>query len=640
MIQEMLFDYLDAREATAVGAALADEFVARAPSRPGARNARHEGDDEPLQKCVQRFLHQVGQATQHRRLNFFKRAKLANTFKWRLLEKGVEPQIADELTRVLLVRLASEHAGPMGAEPRVVAGQGREPARKAHSLRARTAELLSAHAYSEALDCLQELLTADPRDAAVRNDLGAALVAMNRYQDGEDQFRRAIGLRPGFAEAHFNLGCVLHASGRHHEAETFLQRALKLKPSHVEARIKLGMVLTALGRVRKARDCYEKALRAAPRSVQAWVGLGRLHEIEGRLDEAEAAYRRAAEIDSRVPAAWAALAGVRKMTPADADWLERAEELTGRGLTAAEEATLRFAMGKFCDDVGDYDRAFDNYRRANELHKSPAAPFARDALARSVDGMMRLYTREAFAQARGAGSDSQRPVFVVGMPRSGTTLVAQIVGSHPDAKAVGELAFWAQAVHKHRDTLAREPFAATLTEKLAAEYQRLLSRISGDALRVVDKATVNFAYLGLIHSVFPRARVICLQRDPIDTCLSSYFQQFSPALNFTMDLTDLADYYREYHRLMGHWRTVLPPGTLLEVPYAELVDKQDQWTRRILGFLGLPWDDHCLNFHQMVRPVVTASAWQVRQKMYRTSVGRWRNYEKFIGPLRALRDLG
>jgi len=635
----MLFDYLDTREATAVGTALADEFVARTPSRSGARSARREGGGDGLDRSVQRFLRQVDQATQHHRLNFFKRAKLANTFKWRLLEKGIDPRIVDDLTRELLVRLSTERARAATAELKAAPAQGRSPARNARLLRARSAELLAARAYSEAFDCLQELLSIDSRDAAVRNDLGAALLALNRYQDAEDQFRRAIGLRSGFAEAHFNLGCVLHASGRHHEAETSLQRALKFKPSHIEARIKLGMVLTALGRVPKARDCYEKALRAAPRSAHAWVGLGQLHAIEGQLAEAEVAYRRAAELDSRASAAWAALAGVRKMTPADAPWLERAEALAASALPAAEEATLRFAMGKFCDDVGDYARAFRNYQRANELHKGPAAPFARDAHARAVDGMMRIYTPEAFAKVRAAASDSQRPVFVVGMPRSGTTLVAQIIGSHRDAKAVGELAFWAQAVHKNRNTLAQDPFAATLTRNLAAEYQRLLSRISGDALRVVDKAPVNFAYVGLIHSVFPRARVICLKRDPIDNCLSCYFQQFSPAMNFTMDLTDLADYYREYHRLMGHWHSVLPPSTLLEVPYAGLVDDQELWTRRILDFLGLPWDDRCLDFHQTVRPVVTASLWQVRQRIYRTSVGRWRNYEKFIGPLRALRAL-
>ena len=628
----MLFDYVDAREATAVGAALADWFVTQTPSRSRARNGR----DVPL-KSVQRFLHQVDSATQHRRLNFFKRAKLANSFKWRLLEKGFDAEVVDELTRAVLLRLTS---GRAGATPAGQAANDSKPrSRGRDAFRARVADLLASGAYGEAHACLEHWVSDDPRDPIAHNYLGAALLALNRYGEAEHEFRRAIELRPEFAEAYVNLASVLHSSGQHHEAETYLQRALRLKPAQVEARIKLGMVLTALGRLPKARDCYQKALRAAPRSAQAWVGLGQLNALEGQFAEAEAAYRRAVESDSRAPAAWAALPGIRRMTPADAPWLERAEELAAGGLSATDEATLRFAIGKFCDDVGDYDRAFGNYRRANELHKLPATPFSRESHARLIDGVMRTYTREALAQPRNAASDSERPVFVVGMPRSGTTLVAQIIGSHHDAKAVGELAFWALAAHKHRDTLAQEPFAETVTARLAAEYLRILARLSRDALRVVDKATLNFAYLGLIHSVFPRARVICLKRDPVDTCLSCYFQQFSPALSFTMDLTDLADYYREHHRLMVHWRTVLPPGTLLEVPYAELVDDQERWTRRILDFVGLPWDDRCLNFHQTVRPVVTASAWQVRQRMYRTSVGRWRNYEKFIGPLRGLRDL-
>ena len=635
----MLFDYLDAREATAVGAALADQFVMQTSSRSGVRNARREGGGDAPHMGVQRFLRHVDQATQHRQLNFFKRAKLANSFKWRLLERGVDATVVDELTQAVLVRLTTERAGPVVTQEAATSVKVRSRPRQANALRARAAELLAAGAHDEARECLEQWVRDDPRDADARNYLGAALLAVNRYGEAERQFRRAIELRPGLAEAYVNLASLLHSSGQHHQAETYLQRALKLKPSHVEARIKLGMVLTALGRLPKARDCYERALRTATGSAQALIGLGQLNAIEGQFAEAEAAYRRAVELDSRAPAAWAALAGVRRMTPADAAWLERAEGLVAGGLAAADEATLRFAMGKFCDDVGDYARAFRNYQRANELHKLPAAPFSRESFAQFVDGMMRVYTRAALAQSRSAGSDSQRPVLVVGMPRSGTTLVAQIIGSHPEARAVGELAFWALAVHKHRSALEREPFAETLRHKLAAEYSRLLSRISGDALRVVDKATLNFAYLGLICSVFPRARVICLKRDPIDTCLSCYFQQFSPAMSFTMDLTDLADYYREYHRLMEHWRAVLPPGTLLEVPYAELVDDQERWTRRILEFVELPWDDRCLSFHETVRPVVTASAWQVRQKIYRTSVGRWRNYGKFIGPLRDLRDL-
>ena len=195
-------------------------------------------------------------------------------------------------------------------------------------------------------------------------------------------------------------------------------------------------------------------------------------------------------------------------------------------------------------------------------------------------------------------------------------------------------------MHKHETDVRRELLAEPLRTKLAAEYLRFLAGHSRDALRVVNKQPLNSDYLGLIHSALPNARMIYLRRDPIDTCLSCYFQQFLPVMNFTLDLSDLAHYYREHQRLVAHWRSVLPPETLLVVPYAELIADQEQWTRRILDFLGLPWDERCLDFHKTVRPVMTASFWQVRQKIYKSSVERWRNYEKFIGPLRGLREMG
>jgi hypothetical protein len=226
-------------------------------------------------------------------------------------------------------------------------------------------------------------------------------------------------------------------------------------------------------------------------------------------------------------------------------------------------------------------------------------------------------------------------LFVVGMPRSGTSLIEQIIASHPAACGAGELGFWDAAARRHGAGLPDE----ALRRRLGGDYLKVLTGHSASASRVVDKATVNADYLGMIHAVFPRARIINLRRDPVDTCLSCYFQQFPSALSYTMDLGDLAHYYREHQRLMDHWRAVLPPGTLLDVPYAEVTAHQETWTRRILEFAGLPWDERCLEFHTNTRAVATASVWQVRQKMYSTSVGRWRNYEKFLGPLKSLRDV-
>jgi hypothetical protein len=265
-------------------------------------------------------------------------------------------------------------------------------------------------------------------------------------------------------------------------------------------------------------------------------------------------------------------------------------------------------------------------------------PYSKEARTGFVDDMRRVYTREVLARAAQSGSDSQRPVFVVGMPRSGTSLIEQIIASHPAARGAGELGFWGDAVHKHEQSVRHKPIGEPLQGKLANSYLQVLAAQAQDGTRVVDKATSNTDYLGVIHAVFPKARMIYVRRDPIDSCLSCYFQQFSPDLEFAMDLSDLAHFYAEHQRLLAHWRDVLPPGALLEVPYAELVAQQELWTRKIVEFLGLEWDERCLDYTSTQRTVLTSSYWQVRQKMYKTSLGRWHHYEKFISPLLGLRD--
>jgi tetratricopeptide (TPR) repeat protein len=638
----MLLKWLNAREATEVGTALADDFVLQSAS--GSSSTRRQetrlgAQGQELQKFLHKFLQRVDREARPLKLNLFKRAKLANSFKWRLLEKGVERQLVDELTQALVLRLTGNQGSPVRSHKTVPGSTRRSRARDAQALHTRGSELLARGAYAEALECYQQLVNLDSRDAVARNSLGTALAQLARYREAEDEFRRAIGIRPGFPEAHFNLAGVLQSTGRYNESEMPLRRALKVKPSYVDARISLGVSLVLLGRLQEAKDCYEKALRAAPRNVQALVGVGQIEALEGRFAEAEALYRRALEVNPEVPSAWAALVWLSKMTPADGAWLKRAEEIAASGLTPIEECSIRFAIGKYCDDVGDFARAFRSYQRANELYKRRAEPYQPEARTRFVDDLVRVYTREALSRARAGASDSAQPVFVVGMARSGTSLVEQIIASHPAAKGVGELNFWTIVVRKHESAIRQGLLAEPLRKELAREYLRVLAGHSQDALRVVDKAPVNSDHLGLIHSVFPNARVIYLRRDPIDTCLSCYFQPFPQVMNYTMDLSNLAHYYREHQRLVAHWRSVLPPETLLDVPYAELIADQEQWTRRILDFLGLPWDERCLDFHKTVRPVTTANSWQVRQKIYKSSVERWRNYEKFIGPLRGLRDM-
>jgi tetratricopeptide (TPR) repeat protein len=638
-----MLKWFSAREATEVGTALADGFVLQTASDSAAvrrAGGKPAAARQELQRLLQKFLQSVDREARPLKLNLFRRAKLANSFKWRLLEKGVEKEVVEELTQALLIRLtaAQKNKSQDGSRP---ASAGRRSAASLQALLARGDQLMAQRAWEQAAGCYQELLDADPRHAVARNNLGAALSQLGRYQQAEQQFRRAVGIRASDPDAQGNLGVLLQLTGRIAESEMPLRRALKLKPSHLDARASLGVTYSLLGRTREARDCFQKTLTAAPRHLIALIGTGQLAAYEGRSAEAEDFYRRALEVDPKAATAWAGLVALRRMTPADEAWLKGAETAAAGGLTPADEASLRFAMGKYYDDIGDFARAFRSYQRGNELHKLRAAPYDRSAHRAFVDDLVRVYSREALhASSRASGSDSSRPVLVTGMMRSGTSLVEQIIASHPAARGAGELGYWAAAVSKHESALRHEPPREALKRQLADGYLRMLAGRFPDAQRVVDKNTVNSDYLGIIHDALPHARLIYLRRDPIDTCLSCYFQQFSSAVNFTMDLSDLAHYYREHRRLVAHWRGVLPADALLEVPYEQLVADPETWTRRIVEFIGLPWDERCLDFHKTQRTVTTASTWQVRQKVYKSSVGRSRNYQKFIGPLLELEDLG
>ena len=634
-----MLKWFSAGKATEVGAALADDFVLQSASGPAARQrgggAGAAGRD--LQKFLQRFMQRVDREARPLQLNLFKRAKLANSFKWRLLEKGVEKELVEELTQALVLRLTT---GPTsGLDEAAPAPNRRSGPAMVQSLLLQGTEHAGRGAHAEAVRCYEEVLELDPRNPGAHNNLGVALCNLGRYPEAANHFRQAVGVKDNYADAHFNLGSLLRSQGRFVESEQPLRRALKLKPASVDAQVSLGATLFNLGRVGESRALLEKAVKGAPRHVEGLLTLGQLEARVGHFEAAESWFKRALEINPKASHAWVGLAALRRMTSADGAWLEGAEASADSGLPPLIEANVRYAIGKYYDEVGDFGRAFRSYQRANELVKTAAEPYDRDARTRFVDNLIRAYPRAAAGEEQPGGSDSALPVFVVGMPRAGTTLIEQIIASHPAARGAGELEFWGFTVRKHETSLQRERPSEALRRKLAAKYLRALTPHASGALRVVDKSPFNSDYLGIIHTVLPQARVVHVRRDPVDTCLSCYFQDFPPSLNFTLELADLAHYYRQYRRLMDHWSATLPRGTLLDVPYEELIADQQGWSRRIIEFLGLPWDERCLSFHTTDRSVLTASYWQVRQRIYQSSVGRWRNYQKFIGPLLELKDL-
>ena len=628
----MIFAWFDAREADSVGISLADSVLAKDSPTPDGRPA-----DLP------QLLQRAARDARPLKLNVYKRAKLLESFKWRLIEKGVTRQRADELTHLLLMQLADGALSPTEDVSGAAVGSAGDGPR---ALRKRIDPLLHAvdhhfsrGAYDDAIANLQEVLWIRPNHAFAHNKLGDALCRQGRYDEAEDEFRQALKIDPHRADAQFNLGNLLRWRGNFSGSEATLRRAVKQDPRNAEALISLGHTLSALDRVEEAKGCFERALRLKSRSASALCGLAWIVSMEGRFDEAEGLLRRALDVDQNCSEALATLADLRKMTADDANWLQQTQRVLSMNLPPIEEAKLRFAVGKYYDDLGDYARAFDQYRRANELRSLVSVPYDRQARTAYVDDIIRVYTRERLEHPVDGAVESERPVFVVGMMRSGTSLVEQIIASHPLAVGAGELLYWGGVEHKYPEFLRKSVPEGAEARKLADAYLKVLLTHSKEAERVVDKTPANVDYLGLILSVLPHARIICMRRDPIDTCLSNYFQDFANAAAFAMDLDDLAHYYREHHRLVSHWRAVLPQDVFLEVPYAELVTDSELWSRRILEFIGLEWDDRVLEFHKTERAVMTASHWQVRQKMYSSSVGRSKHYQKYIGPLLPLRKL-
>jgi tetratricopeptide (TPR) repeat protein len=481
-----------------------------------------------------------------------------------------------------------------------------------------------------------------PDSAEAHNSLGNASLYLARFDDAIAGFRRALALKPAFAEAHANLANALRSIGRLEEAVAGYRKALSIKPDFVSAYTELGTALRLQRRTAEAEAACREALRIRHDSAATLAVLAEVRADAGRFVEAENLFTQALSIDPESVEALSGAVRVRRMTSADGGWLAAAQRLARSRLTPQREMLLRFAMGKYCDDVKDYAQAFRNYRRANELAKLRGPAHDRAHLTQTIDLIIRSHDRTWIGRQRSSANASTRPVFIVGMLRSGTTLAEQILASHPQVSGAGELMFWGEKLaaatagacaHGAREIRGDDGLATA-----TADYLELLRRTSADgvradATRVVDKMPTNFLSLGLIHAALPRARIIHMRRNPVDTCLSIYCQHFEAANTYANELADLAHYYREYCRLMRHWRTTLPAEALMEVPYEGLTEDLEGWTRRMLEFIDVPWDPRCLDFHTTARTVVTASKWQVRQPIDRRFVQRWRNYEEFVQPL-------
>jgi len=540
------------------------------------------------------------------------------------------------------------------------------------TLLALATKFLKAGRPGDAIAPLRDAALLQPSSPTIQHDLGLALLEVGRVPDAIAALQRAIASNPRYADAYFRMGIALEKLGNIGGAIAAYDGATKLLPSLTEAWFRAGALLYTLGQRDGAIGCFRRAaatggptgfgrlgkaralliedrnqeaeqtlrdtLVADPTNAMAYELLGNLLSDFGRFDEARACFERAIAIAPLLAGCYYDLVRCRPVTSADKGLLQEMQSaLATPGLEAGQRLRLHLAIGKAEEDLGDYALAMQHFDAGDAVRRGSRS-FDSAAFSIEIDRLITRCTPEFIARASELGSRDATPVLILGMPRSGTTLVEQIVSMHPEVGAGGELHFWNQrGAEWHRSGAGGDE--AQFLAKAAADYLCVLRAIAPTAARVTDKMPFNFLWAGLIHVAFPRVAIIHCRRAAVDTALSIHQTHFHPSLAFPTGGAELVAYFRDYQRLIDHWRSVLPADRFLEVDYEELTRAPEPVIRRIIAACGLAWHDACLRPESNPRAVNTPSKWQARQPIYRTSVARWRRYEPWLGPLHALVDV-
>ena len=519
----------------------------------------------------------------------------------------------------------------------------------------------------EAIAAYRQAIHFGPHHALPHANLGSALKSQHKAEDAIAAFREAIRIDPKYIEGHFHLGIALRDQRMFDEAEAAFLQAIQIKPDHSEAYCNLGIALSEQGKLDEAIAAQRKAIRIKPDYAAPYYNLGRVLYLQSKPDEAITAYRNAITLKpdladahnglgvalmdlGRLSEAREALEQAIRLAPDNAKYrrdagiathfaaedprLAEMEQLTADSASRSviDRIELHFALGKAYDDVGRYADAFRQWLDGNALQRQRIT-YDETATLEELDQVRSVFTAELIHASQGAGHPLSLPVFIVGMPRSGSTLVEQILASHPGVFAAGELPYFRNIVEGMLTTPGSLATAGKDIRGLGERYHAAIEKLAPAATHVTDKMPRNFIFSGLIHLALPNAPIIHTIRNPIDTCLSCFSMVFTGEQDYTYDLAELGRYYRRYQSLMQHWHRVLPPGRILDVHYEDVVADLEGQARRIIDHCGLDWDPRCLVFHKTDRPVHTASVTQVRQPLYNSAVGRWRRYADFLAPL-------
>jgi tetratricopeptide (TPR) repeat protein len=501
----------------------------------------------------------------------------------------------------------------------------------------------------EAEAALREHLKRNPTDVAAIRMLAEVAARIGRYLDAENLLSRCLELAPGFAAARHNYAMVLHRQNKPEAALTQVELLLAQEPRNPGYRNLKAAILGRIGEYAASIEHYRAVLADYPNQAKVWMSLGHALKTAGNNAESVDAYLKSIERAPNLGEAYWSLANLKTFRFTAAQTQAMREQLAGGALSADDRFHFEFSLGKALEDAAEYAESFEHYREGNRLRREMIRYDARENSAH-VERSKRLFTREFFEERAGFGNPAPDPIFVVGLPRSGSTLIEQILASHSQVEGTMELpdvAMLARVVGGRTTRTAGSAYPGALEKFSAEELQALGERYltqtriqrKTPAPIFIDKMPNNFAHVGLIHLMLPNAKIVDARRHPLGCCFSGFKQHFARGQNFTYDLDEIGRYYRDYVELMAHFDEVLP-GRVHRVFYEQMVDDTEGEVRRLLAYCNLPFEVGVLRFHENQRAVRTASSEQVRQPIFKEGVDHWRHYEPWLGPLKeALGDV-
>jgi tetratricopeptide (TPR) repeat protein len=501
------------------------------------------------------------------------------------------------------------------------------------------ANLFAQGKYREAEKVAKDLVRQNPRDVNAAVLLARIAIQAHCYEDAEALLRRVVQIAPRFIEAWHDLNTALKEQSKFSEATEVLDQALKIDPGNAISHYFRGATLAMDARPEEAEISYKDAIRINPTLSGAHLGLGHVLKTVGKQEEGIAAYREAMALRPNFGEIHYSLSNLKTFVFSDAEIEDMVNRLDGGELTKESVVHFSFALGKAFEDSKDYDRAFEYYSKANRTHRDTIAydPVQTELVHTKIREVFSADLLEQFST--GVGCTDPAPIFILGLPRSGSTLLEQILASHSQIDGTSELpdlSLVSQSITDRARGFAYPGAVQELTPQKFAELgQQYISqtmRHRSGAAYFTDKMPNNFPHIGFIHLILPNATIIDARRHPLDSTLGCYKQHFAKGQTFTYDLFELGEFYLEYQRMMDHWDEVLP-GKVLHVQYEEVVSDLETQVRRILEHCGLPFEENCVNFHATDRAVRTASSEQVRQPIYSGSVNTWKRFEKHLEPL-------